>query len=208
MFRYVLSGSMMVLVAISFSQADVSATQTREKQAGITPNARLSVEEETALGNFVLDLLEADEGGNNIHQAIKGKIQRIRNDRAAKPAARTAQAQRQAQKRADRAQRQAQRSSDRAPDRRQQSTGRVQGPGSRGANPAVRAAGGGAQGRGRGRGTGPGNALRHGLQDKDVPGLGRFSNTLLDQGLQGERLTEAIRAEITRRKQQRRAGPR
>ena len=68
MFRYLLSGSVVVLVAISFSQADISATQTREKPAGITPKARLSVEEETELGNFVLDLVEADEGGNNIHR--------------------------------------------------------------------------------------------------------------------------------------------
>lgn len=184
MFRYLLSGSVVVLVAISFSQADISATQTREKPTGITPKARLSVEEETELSNFVLDLLEADEGGNNIHQAIEGKIQQIRNGRAVRPAARAAQGG---------AQRQAQKSSD-----------RVQG---RGAKPAAKAAGGGAQGRGRGRGTGPGNALRHGLQNKDVPGLGRFANTLLAQGLQGQRLTEAIRTEITRRKHQRRAGP-
>ena len=187
MFRYFLSGSVVVLIAISFLQADISATQTREKQAGTTPEARLSVEEETELGNFVLDLLEADEGGNNIHRAIEGKIQQIRNGRAVGPAARAAQGG---------ARRQARKSSD-----------RVEGPGRRGAKPAAKAAGGGARGRGRGRGTGPGNAMRHGLQNKDVPGLGRFANTLLAQGLQGQRLTEAIRTEITRRKHQRRAGP-
>ena len=209
MFRYLLSGSVVVLIAISFSQADISATQTREKQAGTTPKARLSVEQETELGNFVLDLLEAEEADNNVHQAIEGKLQQIRNGRTVGPAARAAQggAQRQAQKSSDRAQRQAQKSNDRAQRQAQKSNDRAQGPGSRGAQPAAIAAGGGAQGRGRGRGSGPGNALRHGLQNKDVPRLGRFVNTLLAQGLRGERLAEAIKIEITRRKQQRRSGP-
>ena len=50
---------------------------------------------------------------------------------------------------------------------------------------------------------GPGEALRHGLEDKDLVGLGKFVNEKLAEGLRGKNLSEAIREESDKRKEQR-----
>lgn len=183
MSSHLLGRCLVFFMATGFLPALLSAGEVGAEQVRARPASELSEEQETELGNFVLGLLEADEGSNNIHQAIEGNIQEIRNNRALTAAA------------GDRA------GAPSGARDRGQGRSRAQGRG-RGNAPRPEAQ---AQGRGRaqGRGSGLGEALRHGLQDRDVPGLGRFVNEQLAQGLRGQQLAAAIKTEITRRKQQR-----
>lgn len=50
---------------------------------------------------------------------------------------------------------------------------------------------------------GPGEALRHGLEDKDLTNFGRFVNEQLAAGLRGTKLAEAIHAELKKLKENR-----
>jgi len=50
---------------------------------------------------------------------------------------------------------------------------------------------------------GPGEALRHGLEDKDLTNFGRFVNEQLAAGLRGTKLSEAIHGEFKKLKENR-----
>ena len=50
---------------------------------------------------------------------------------------------------------------------------------------------------------GPGEALRHGLEDKDLSNLGRFVNEQLAAGLRGTKLADAIHGELKKLKENR-----
>lgn len=57
--------------------------------------------------------------------------------------------------------------------------------------------------KGEGQKKGPGEALKHGLEHKDLVGLGKFVNEKLAEGLRGRELSEAIRKEAHERKEDR-----
>jgi hypothetical protein len=50
---------------------------------------------------------------------------------------------------------------------------------------------------------GPGEALRHGLEDKDLTNFGRFVNEQLAAGLRGTKLADAIHSELKKLKENR-----
>lgn len=135
---------------------------------------RVDDHEHAVLGAFVLDQLAAGVHGEELAEAIHRKQAELKAE-----CERAQERRRQAEER--------RRRSDDREERRK----------------AAAEAGSVDPGKGSAPENGPGTALRHGLEDKDLPGMGRFVNQQLAAGLRGEELADSIRQELERRQAER-----